>query len=305
MEVDFETFLKVIPYVIGGDDPSKNYPVMIRGRHGIGKSQLVYQLASGELDLGIEIPALVYVNLADPKTHEEAKGALVVERRASQMTEGDLMGLPRLNEGMTSWNPPDWVKLACERPVFLFMDELDSACFEVKCGFFELGDSRKLNGHTLHPHTLIFAATNSGIHDQAHSYIRTPMGPAELSRWVTFDVNPTKKDWLNWAKGKVSDVMWEFHASTGDGDKSDSVLDHFGEFAPNVKYPDRRAWVRLDNCLRKKGVPIFELDQNEVMVLTNAMCGEKAAFAFVNFLQNYSHQVRPEDILDKGHFPRS
>ena len=62
--MDFKTLSVVLSNILSAEDASCNYPVMIRGRHGIGKSQVVYQLA-------------------------EKLGMKVVERRASQMTEGD------------------------------------------------------------------------------------------------------------------------------------------------------------------------------------------------------------------------
>ena len=105
----------------------------------------------------------------------------VVERRASQMTEGDLVGLPSIEGNRTSFNPPDWFKQACEEPVCLFLDEVDRATLEVRQGIFELTDSRKLNGHHLHPDTIIFAAVNGGEHGE--HYQVNEMDPAELDRW--------------------------------------------------------------------------------------------------------------------------
>ena len=134
MAIDFKNFLNVVPHVT-----AVRKPVLVRGRHGVGKSQVVYQFAGG-----VDLP--------------------VVERRASQMTEGDLMGLPSVNGNSTSWNPPDWFKTACEQAVLLFMDEIDRATIEVRQGIFELTDSRKLNGHRLHEDTVIFGAVNGGIH---------------------------------------------------------------------------------------------------------------------------------------------
>ena len=63
MTVDFATFSRVAPHILDA-----RLPVLVRGRHGVGKSQVVYQIAA-------------HRNLP------------VVERRASQMTEGDLLGL--------------------------------------------------------------------------------------------------------------------------------------------------------------------------------------------------------------------
>ena len=148
MAIDFATFLTVAPHVL-----NSRLPVLIRGRHGVGKSEVVYMIAEQR-----ELP--------------------VVERRASQMTEGDLVGLPSTDGNTTSFNPPDWFKTACDNPVVLFLDEVDRATIEVRQGIFELTDSRKLNGHVLHKDTLIFAAVNGGEHGD--QYQVGEMDPAEL-----------------------------------------------------------------------------------------------------------------------------
>ena len=140
MAVDFKTFVDVAPHVA-----AVRKPILLRGRHGVGKSCVVYQTAA---------------NLGLP----------VVERRASQMTEGDLLGMPtpELVEvngvGASQFRPFSWLIQACTEPVVLFLDEVDRATMEVRQGIFELTDSRKLNGHHLHEDTLIFAAINGGEH---------------------------------------------------------------------------------------------------------------------------------------------
>ena len=93
-------------------------------------------------------------------------------------------------------------------PVALFLDEVDRATIEVRQGIFELTDSRKLNGHILHPDTLIFAAVNGGEHGD--QYQVGEMDPAELDRWTVFDVEPTAEDWLAYAKDKVDGIIWDF-----------------------------------------------------------------------------------------------
>ena len=72
MSVDFATFTKVAPHVA-----AVKKPILLRGRHGVGKSCVVYQTAAG-----LNLP--------------------VVERRASQMTEGDLVGLPVIEVNVPS-----------------------------------------------------------------------------------------------------------------------------------------------------------------------------------------------------------
>ena len=266
MAVDFKTFLQVVPYVT---DTRK--PVLLRGRHGVGKSQVVYQFANS-------------ANLP------------VVERRASQMTEGDLVGLPKTDGDVTSFCPPDWFKTACDEPVVLFLDEVDRATIEVRQGIFELTDSRKLNGHRLHENTLIFAAINGGEHGE--QYQVGEMDPAELDRWTVFDVEPTVEDWLTWAKDNVGSVIWDFI------NQNRNHLEHTTDFEPNKVYPSRRSWDRLNECLtacntEKKSV--LEQGHGSVLFsLTSAYVGFEASVAFNDFVQNYDRIVTVEDILVDG-----
>jgi hypothetical protein len=266
MAVDFKTFLEIVPFVT---DVTK--PVLLRGRHGVGKSQVVYQVAEG-----IGLP--------------------VVERRASQMTEGDLVGLPKTDGDVTSFCPPDWFKTACDEPVILFLDEVDRATIEVRQGIFELTDSRKLNGHRLHPNTLIFAAINGGEHGQ--QYQVGEMDPAELDRWTVFDVEPTVEDWLDWAKERLDSVVWDFI------NQNRNHLEHATDFEPNKVYPSRRSWERLDECLAS--AKLYEQGASPILYnLASAFVGFEAAVSFNDFIQNYDRQVTVEDILVKGEIDKT
>ena len=264
--VDFATFLNIVNYVT---DIRK--PVLIRGRHGIGKSEVVYSYA-------------------------KAAGLPVVERRASQMTEGDLLGLPDnrdceiAGKKATTWNAPDWMVIACSQPVVLFLDEVDRATTEVRQGIFELTDSRKINGWNLHPDTLIFAAVNGGEHGS--QYQVGEMDPAELDRWTVFDLNPTVEDWLGWAKDNVDGVIYDFI------NQNRNHLEHGGDYEPNKVYPSRRSWKRLNDCLVKG--KLLESSSSVVHNLAAAFVGFEAAVSFNDFLANYDRQVTVDDIIVHG-----
>ena len=257
MSVDFKTFVNLAPAV-----SAARLPVLLRGRHGIGKSQVVYQLAANA-------------------------GLPVIERRASQMTEGDLVGLPSIEGNRTTFNPPDWFKIACEEPVCLFLDEVDRATLEVRQGIFELTDSRKLNGHHLHEDTIIFAAINGGEHGE--SYQVNEMDPAELDRWSVWDLEPTVEDWLAWGKENVDSLIWDFI------NQNRAHLEHSGDIEPNKRYPSRRSWDRLDKVLKsadaqEAGPAMFNLAQSFV--------GFEAAVALNDYAQNYDRVVTVEQLLN-------
>tara|TARA_R100000808_G_C2149111_1_gene157435 strand:+ start:704 stop:1783 length:1080 start_codon:yes stop_codon:yes gene_type:complete len=262
MAIDFATFFQVAPYVL-----SVKKPILLRGRHGVGKSQVVYQVAES-----LELP--------------------VVERRASQMTEGDLIGLPSISGDSTSFNPPDWFKQACDEPVMLFLDEIDRATIEVRQGIFELTDSRKMNGHRLHPDTLIIAAVNGGEH--AAQYQVGEMDPAEIDRWTVFDVEPTVEDWLTWAKDKVNDIIWDFI------NQNRSHLEHETDFEPNKVYPSRRSWDRVNECLEAACLLGDDTKTDIVYNLCVGFVGFEASVAFADFVRNYERQVTVDDLLVHG-----
>ena len=269
MAVDFKTFNQVAPLVA-----AVKKPVLLRGRHGVGKSCVVYQTA-------------------------ETLGLPVVERRAAQMTEGDLVGLPSTDGNCTSFNPPDWYKEACDNPVVLFLDEVDRATMEVRQGIFELTDSRKLNGQVLHPETLVFAAVNGGEHGA--QYQVGEMDPAELDRWTVFDVEPTVEDWLDWANGKVEGLIWDFI------NQNRGPLEHVGEFEPNKVYPSRRSWDRLNECLATSALLGEEVKENTETIyhLATAFVGFEAAVALTDFVKTYEKQVTVADILEKGNVEKT
>jgi hypothetical protein len=240
MAFDFATFLSTIPAILDA-----RLPVLIRGRHGVGKSEVVYMIA-GQRSLP------------------------VVERRASQMTEGDLLGLPDtadLSDGRkaTTWNAPDWLVTACTEPVVLFLDEVDRATMEVRQGLFELTDSRKINGWHLHPETLIIAAVNGGEHGS--QYQVGEMDPAELDRWTVFDIEPSVEDWLGWATGKVDPVLWDFV------NHNRQHLEHTDDYEPNKVYPSRRSWVRFARTVEPLALFAEDGDRDLLLNLCTGFVG--------------------------------
>lgn len=269
--IDFRTFNSIAHAVL-----AQRLPVMIRGRHGVGKSEVVYQTA-------------------------RTLGLPVVERRASQMTEGDLIGMPdseaKVSEQgnkSTQWNAPDWFLRACEEPVVLFLDEVDRATPEVRQGIMELTDSRKIYGRFLHEGTVIIAAVNGGEHC-ASQYQVAELDPAELDRWWVQDIEPTVEDWLDWGKDNVDSLIWDFI------NNNRGHLEHRDEYEPNKVYPSRRSWKRLSDTLQTAGLVADPRQALEpLFVLATGFVGFEAGVALRDFAKNYDRQVTVEDILTLG-----
>lgn len=271
--ISFKQLNKCMPSVM-----NSKIPVLLRGRHGIGKSQLVYQVSSN-------------------------MGLPVVERRASQMTEGDLLGVPSPDgtiingEEASRFKPFEWLVQACTEPVILFFDEIDRATLEVRQGIFELTDSRKLAGWKLHSGTMIVGAINGGI---GGDYQVGEMDPAELDRWSVFDVEPSFEDWKEWARDNISPVILNF-LSESEG----KFLEVTEEIEPSKVYPSRRSWDRLNQCCVSELSDLALLQKSEstlenVYKITESFVGFEAAVSFIDFVKNYEVRVSAEDVFVDG-----
>ena len=235
--------------------------VLLRGPHGIGKSQVVRQVAKH-----FSLP--------------------VIDRRLSQMTEGDMIGLPSTDGEVTRFNPPDWFKNACTKPFCLFLDELNRATPEVMQAAFQIVLDRELNGWKLHPETRVYAAINHSA-----AYTVNEMDPALLDRFWTIDLTPTVEDWLAWARsGGVHEHVTDFIAG------NEKWLDSPKDVEPGKVSPSRRSWERLSTALTTAGV--IE-DPNHALFYPMAMgyIGPEATIAFHSFVKTIDNQVTGEEIL--------
>ena len=240
--------------------------ILVRGRHGIGKSQSVYQLG-------------------------EKWGLPVIERRLSQMTEGDMIGLPNMSdmdgEGVTRFNPPDWFMRACREPAVLFLDEINRATPEILQASFQVAGSRELNGNKLHEGTRVIAAINASA-----EYTVNDMDPALLDRFWVVDLDPDVKDWLAWAKEICHPLVYDFIQS------NERHLEHTGGIEPGKVYPSRRSWEKvsreldLSGAISKPSGPLF-------YGISFGLLGVETAQAFTEYAKSIDDQLSAEDVLDK------
>ena len=262
--MDIKTFKTIVPKL-----PS-HIAVLVTGATGVGKSDIFHQIAD---TLGMEI----------------------IDRRLSQMTEGDIIGLPSLEGGVTQFIPVEWIKTASERPVCLFLDEINRATVEVQQCAFQLVLDRELNGVKLHPQTRVFAAINEGGNYQVND-----MGPALIRRFWKVDLSPTVEDWLTWAKGKeeVEDIVIDFI------DNNHQHLNHTDEFESGKVYPNPASWYRF--CQSLNNIPEWRISQyasgkvpDAIYSLATGFVGIEAAISLNKFVENYEREISAEDLLDR------
>ena len=221
-------FKRIVPYLVGVRDRGKRpMAILLRARHGVGKSQIVKWIARNVLKMPL------------------------IDRRIGQMTEGDLIGLGHIDEkDMTStfW-PVKFVKEACDHPRVLFFDEPNRGTREVMQTLFQLMLDYELNGNVLHPQTVLFGAMNDGAEYQV-----TRMDPALKDRFWIIDLVPSREDWIEWASepeqadgsggGGLHPLLVDFHK------EHKNHLEVEKESDARDRYPSRRSWEKLDNAAR-------------------------------------------------------
>ena len=225
-----------------------SHNIMLVGNHGIGKSQI---LTNYFKEKGMEVVVLFLGQMADP---------------------GDLIGLPNKDEktGKTDFMPPYWFPID-DKPIVLFLDELNRARPEILQTIMDLALNRKLAGRHLPEGSRIISAVNAG-----EQYQLTDLDPALVSRFNIVNFKPTAEEWLLWAKksdldSRVIDFINEnriwLDKDPDAKEGADTGLD---------KTPDRRAWERVSDVIKNKS-DLKEIDTK----IISSIVGPKAASAFI------------------------
>jgi hypothetical protein len=256
--MDIKTAINIIPQL-----PARQ-AIMIRGPHGIGKSQIFQQIAD---KLGMEL----------------------IDRRLSQMTEGDLLGLPELTDGVTRFCPPDWFMAACKAPKIILLDEFNRGTPEILNTAMQITLDFELNGNKLHPETRVYAAINASA-----EYSVNELDFAQADRFWTIDLEPTVEDWLTWATDTgVDGVLVDFIR------QNPGHLRAKGQMEPGKVYPSQRSWDKLNQAIKRVGLDLQAQGVPDLLYpLSIGFVGLEASIAFRDFVKNYENIISAEDVLD-------
>lgn len=149
----------------------KKSPICIWGTHGIGKTEMVQQIAK-DLDY---------------------KWAYIAPAQFEEM--GDLVGMPTIDEGKTHFRAPDWVPTE-EGPGILLIDDVNRADDRILRGIMQLLQNYELVSWTLPEYWQIVLTANPDGGD----YSVTPMDNAMLTRMMHITMNFDPKAWAVWAE---------------------------------------------------------------------------------------------------------
>ena len=286
--------------------------VLLRANHGVGKSKVVRQVSAiirkalkRQIAEGASIttPEGVVVDLTQYREAAKKAGFFpVIDRRLSQMTEGDMVGLPSTDGEVTRFNPPDWFKKACLEPCVLFLDEINRGTQEVMQAAFQIVLDRELNGWKLHPLTRVYAAVNVGA-----SYTVNEMDPALIDRFWVIDLEPKLEDWVAWARdtdpeqgGNLHPCLPDFMLATKRPGDGSSWLYPAKKADANSKQPSPRSWNAVHRELVQAGI-IEDPKHPAFYQIVRGFVGNEAAIAFTDYCKTIDRQITGEEVLNDYH----
>lgn len=198
-------------------------PVFLWGAPGVGKSQVVAQVAD---EMGFELTDIRAV-LLDPV---------------------DLRGLPSVKDDVAHWCPPSF--LPTEGEGILFLDELNAAPPLVQAACYQLVLDRKVGEYRLPDGWTVVAAGNRET-DRAVTH---RMPSALANRFVHLDFSVDVDTWLEWADsaGICEEVLAFIRFRP-------KLLHDFDPKKNEKAFPSPRSWEFAARILASTPAPEVEL----------------------------------------------
>lgn len=251
---------RILDHEFQSADSGYHTPVMLWGPPGVGKSDMVRQIAARHA-----VP--------------------VVDLRLSQMEPSDLRGIPFRQGDSVQWAVPAMLPHSDQQGVkgILFLDEITSAPPTVSAAAYQLVLDRRLGDYRVPPGWAIFSAGNHQG-DRGISYAM----PAPLAnRFTHFDVDVHLEDWVSWA--------WD----QGIDERVIGFLrfrpDRLFEFDPNLNpsaFPTPRSWEFTHRALQK-----FAQQTDLLAGAVQACVGPAAGIELLAYIRNIEQLPNVEAIL--------
>jgi hypothetical protein len=236
-------------------------PLHIWGPCGVGKSQIVFQVADD--------------------TQRDFRDV-----RAGQLDPVDLRGLPRIASHQTEWAPPKFLPTSGKG--ILFLDELTSAPQMTQAACYQLVLERRLGEYVLPDGWVVIAAGNPASERGVHFSMPRPL----RNRFVHLHLEADLPEWCRWAvrAGIRSEIIAFLRFKPALLHDADTTSDQNA-------WPTPRSWEMASNVLKgmagRSGTSAAETEAQ----LLEGTIGLAATAEFVGFLRLFRQLPSIDEIL--------
>jgi len=241
-------------------------PVMLWGPPGVGKSQMVAQIA-------------------------ERHSAPLIDIRLSQMEPSDLRGIPFRLEDTVEWAVPAMLPSATRHGAegILFLDEITSAPPSVSAAAYQLILDRKLGEYEVPDGWAIIAAGNR----QGDRGVTYSMPAPLANRFSHYEVEVNMDDWVSWAyANQIDERIIAFLRF-----RQDLLFDFDPSHNP-VAFPSPRSWEFAHRGLQK-----FD-DHHELLTGALQACvGNAAGIELRAFIESLDQMPDLDAIINGEDIP--
>lgn len=237
-------------------------PVMLWGPPGVGKSQMIAQVA-------------------------QKHGVPLIDVRLSQMEPSDLRGIPFRKDELVEWAIPAMLPDARRhgQAGILFLDEITSAPPSVSAAAYQLILDRRLGAYEIPQGWAIFAAGNR----QGDRGVTYTMPAPLANRFSHFDFDINTDDWVAWAYAHgIDDRIIAFIRF-----RPELLFDFDPAHNPSA-FPSPRSWEFAHRALHK-----FEHQHDLLLGALQACVGQAAGIEVKAFIDNLD-QMPDLDAIVRG-----
>lgn len=236
---------------------SNNLPILIKGAPGVGKSDIVAQVAN---ELGYHL-LISHPVVSDPTDYKGQPW--VVDGKATHLPYGDLQQLIDATE-----------------PTIFFLDDLGQAPACVQAAAMQLLLARRINGHKISDKVVFIAATNRREDKAGVTGILEPV----KSRFASIvELTVSVEDWIEWAMQNdmpIELIGFAYYRASDVFSKSKPTVDIVNHCCPRT--------LAFAGKLIKAGITSVE-------ALAGAV-GDGTAAELVGFLKTYKELPSLNDI---------
>lgn len=236
-------------------------PVFMWGPPGIGKSEIVAQIA-------------------------EEQNRPVIDVRLSLWEPTDIKGIPYYNSSLNtmSWAPPTELPTDPDSNAILFLDELNSAAPATQAAAYQLILNRRVGTYQLPKNVAIVAAGNRET-DKGVTYKM----PAPLAnRFLHLELRHDFDDWLNWATtNRIHEQVVGYLGFA----KQD--LYDFDPRSASRSFATPRSWSFVSDLLKDD-----DIDESTLTDLVSGAIGQGLAIKFMAHRKVSAQMPNPVDILN-------